>query len=109
MRGGTHKAAQDEQDYQWYDGGGGGALETLIIIITVENINWPIYIYPGGMVYCFCSEGIGRAPAVAVAYYHWVQGLSLSSAYKLVTACQASAPNQWALHQATLDLLASRY
>ncbi|XP_024020564.1 phosphoglucan phosphatase DSP4, amyloplastic isoform X2 [Morus notabilis] len=38
----------------------------------------------GGVSYIHCTAGLGRAPAVALAYMLWVQGYKLSEALKLL-------------------------
>ena len=59
-------------------------------------------------VYCFCTAGIGRAPAIAVAYLHWARSFSLGEAYERITSTHPSAPNPAAILHATRDLLLSR-
>mmetsp|Transcript_13672 Transcript_13672/g.49739 ORF Transcript_13672/g.49739 Transcript_13672/m.49739 type:complete len:621 (+) Transcript_13672:954-2816(+) len=59
-------------------------------------------------VYCFCTAGIGRSPAIAVAYLHWAMGLSLGEAYERITTVHPSAPNPAAILHATRDVLHSR-
>ncbi|EOY18911.1 Dual specificity protein phosphatase family protein isoform 5 [Theobroma cacao] len=38
----------------------------------------------GGVTYVHCTAGLGRAPAVAMAYMFWVQGYKLSEAHRLL-------------------------
>ncbi|XP_058084264.1 phosphoglucan phosphatase DSP4, amyloplastic isoform X2 [Magnolia sinica] len=38
----------------------------------------------GGVTYVHCTAGLGRAPAVALAYMFWVQGYKLSEGHRLL-------------------------
>ena len=46
----------------------------------------------GHMVYVHCTAGLGRAPAVAIGYLHWMCGLSLTEAYSFVTSRRSCHP-----------------
>ena len=55
---------------------------------------------------CQCVlAGIGRAPAVALAYMWWVQGRHLESAHKDLLAKRKCVPKLHAIREATADML----
>jgi protein-tyrosine phosphatase len=58
----------------------------------------------GHMVYVHCTAGLGRAPAVAIAYLHWMCGMTLKEAYTFVTARRPCHPKAAAIRQATMNL-----
>jgi hypothetical protein len=49
--------------------------------------------------------GMGRAPAVALAYMWWVQGMHLEDAFEVLVAKRWCAPALWAVRQAAADML----
>jgi protein-tyrosine phosphatase len=38
----------------------------------------------GGVTYIHCTAGLGRAPAVALAYMFWILGYSLNEGHQLL-------------------------
>ncbi len=54
-------------------------------------------------VYVHCTAGVGRAPAVAIAYLSWVKGWELEAAHTFVIQQRACAPYIEAIHRATAD------
>ncbi|KAB1218985.1 Phosphoglucan phosphatase DSP4, amyloplastic [Morella rubra] len=59
----------------------------------------------GGVTYVHCTAGMGRAPAVALAYMFWVQGYELSEACKLLLSKRSCFPKVYAVKSATADIL----
>ncbi|XVF82977.1 hypothetical protein PTKIN_Ptkin16aG0095700 [Pterospermum kingtungense] len=59
----------------------------------------------GGVTYIHCTAGLGRAPAVALAYMFWVQGYKLSEAHSLLLSKRSSFPKLDAIKSATADIL----
>ncbi|KAH7537029.1 phosphoglucan phosphatase DSP4, amyloplastic [Ziziphus jujuba] len=59
----------------------------------------------GGVTYVHCTAGLGRAPAVALAYMFWVQGYKLSEAHKLLLSKRSCFPKLDAIKSATADIL----
>ncbi|KAL5569495.1 hypothetical protein UlMin_026070 [Ulmus minor] len=59
----------------------------------------------GGVTYVHCTAGLGRAPAVALAYMFWVQGYKLNEAHKLLQSKRPSFPKVDAIKSATADIL----
>lgn len=59
----------------------------------------------GGVTYIHCTAGMGRAPAVALAYMFWVQGYQLSEAHKLLLSKRSCCPKVDAIRGATADIL----
>lgn len=59
----------------------------------------------GHTVYTHCTAGVGRAPAVVIAYLHWCRGWELERAVNHVTSRRSCAPNVEAIFLATRDLL----
>lgn len=49
--------------------------------------------------------GLGRAPATAMAYMHWLRGWDLQEAYDLLTSTRSCSPRIEAIRAATADLL----
>eukprot|EP00798_Chlamydomonas_sp_ICE-L_P005012 gene5012-34797_t len=68
----------------------------------------------GGRVYVHCTAGLGRAPAVCIAYNYWFgeklpNGLNcLDTVYAKLTAVRPCGPKKDAVRGATFDLLDSR-
>ncbi|GAB4849205.1 Phosphoglucan phosphatase DSP4, chloroplastic [Ancistrocladus abbreviatus] len=59
----------------------------------------------GGVTYIHCTAGLGRAPAVTLAYMFWVQGYKLSKAHRLLLSKRSCFPNLDAIKSATADIL----
>ncbi|KAI9124386.1 hypothetical protein K1719_004308 [Acacia pycnantha] len=59
----------------------------------------------GGVTYIHCTAGLGRAPAVALAYMFWVQGYKLDEAYRLLLSKRSCFPKLDAIKSATADML----
>lgn len=58
-----------------------------------------------GPLYIHCTAGLGRAPAVAMAWMHWCKGYPLQEAVTLLTSIRACNPKVQAIRQATVDVL----
>lgn len=58
-----------------------------------------------GPLYIHCTAGLGRAPAVAMAWMHWCKGFSLDDAISHLTSIRACNPKVQAIRQATVDVL----
>lgn len=58
-----------------------------------------------GTLYFHCTAGLGRAPAVALAYLWWVRGVPLPEARRRLTALRPCSPRMAAIRAAALDLL----
>ncbi|KAG6763473.1 hypothetical protein POTOM_030890 [Populus tomentosa] len=59
----------------------------------------------GGVAYIHCTAGLGRAPAVAMAYMFWFQGYKLSDACDLLLSKRSCFPNLDAIKSSTADIL----
>ncbi|KAI5578391.1 hypothetical protein BDE02_08G025300 [Populus trichocarpa] len=59
----------------------------------------------GGVAYIHCTAGLGRAPAVAMAYMFWFQGYKLSDACDLLLSKRSCFPNLDAIKNSTADIL----
>ncbi|KAI3880089.1 hypothetical protein MKX03_003910 [Papaver bracteatum] len=59
----------------------------------------------GGVTYIHCTAGLGRAPAVALAYMYWVQGYKLNEAHSLLLSKRTCCPKLDAIRSATADIL----
>ncbi|XP_078436356.1 dual specificity protein phosphatase (DsPTP1) family protein [Wolffia australiana] len=57
-----------------------------------------------GKVYVHCTAGLGRAPAVVIAYLFWFSNMNLNDAYELLTSKRPCGPNKAAIRGATYDL-----
>ncbi|GAB2299404.1 Phosphoglucan phosphatase lsf2, chloroplastic [Dionaea muscipula] len=57
-----------------------------------------------GKVYVHCTAGLGRAPAVAIAYMFWFCSMDLNEAYITLTSKRPCGPNKRAIRGATYDL-----
>ncbi|KAG2486009.1 hypothetical protein HYH03_015322 [Edaphochlamys debaryana] len=60
----------------------------------------------GGRVYVHCTAGLGRAPAVCIAYMYWFTPMQLDEAYKSLTTLRPCGPKRDAIRGATYDILA---
>lgn len=58
----------------------------------------------GKTVYVHCTAGLGRAPAVAIAYLFWFHEMNLDDAYKFLTSKRPCGPKKEAIRGATYDL-----
>ncbi|TKY73923.1 Phosphoglucan phosphatase LSF2 [Spatholobus suberectus] len=70
---------------------------------AVSSLEWAIS-ERKGRVYVHCTAGLGRAPAVAIAYLFWFCGMNLNVAYDLLTSKRPCGPNKRAIRGATYDL-----
>lgn len=61
-----------------------------------------------GRVYVHCTAGLGRAPAVAIAWLYWCGGMQLDEAYSYLTEVRPCGPKRDAVRGATYDLLSGR-
>ncbi|GAY54454.1 hypothetical protein CUMW_156830 [Citrus unshiu] len=59
----------------------------------------------GGVTYVHCTAGLGRAPAVALAYMFWVLGYKLNEAHRLLLSKRPCFPKLDAIKSATADIL----
>lgn len=58
-----------------------------------------------GKVYIHCTAGLGRAPAVALAYMFWLRGFDLDPAFEQLRSLRPCSPKIDAVRSATADLL----
>ncbi|KAH9704116.1 phosphoglucan phosphatase DSP4 [Citrus sinensis] len=58
----------------------------------------------GGVTYVHCTAGLGRAPAVALAYMFWVLGYKLNEAHRLLLSKRPCFPKLDAIKSATADI-----
>ncbi|XP_078155663.1 dual specificity protein phosphatase (DsPTP1) family protein isoform X3 [Carex rostrata] len=58
----------------------------------------------GGVTYIHCTAGMGRAPAVALAYMFWILNYRLNEAYHLILSKRACFPKLEAIKNATADM-----
>ncbi|GLT38456.1 hypothetical protein SLA2020_127060 [Shorea laevis] len=70
---------------------------------AVSSLEWAIS-EGKGKVYVHCTAGLGRAPAVAIAYMFWFCGMNLNTAYDALTSKRPCGPNKRAIRGATYDL-----
>ncbi|EFJ51679.1 hypothetical protein VOLCADRAFT_56904 [Volvox carteri f. nagariensis] len=61
----------------------------------------------GSRVYVHCTAGLGRAPAVCIAYLYWFTQLQLDEAYSYLTSLRPCGPKRDAIRGATYDVLAN--
>ncbi|GLC45903.1 hypothetical protein PLESTM_001799700 [Pleodorina starrii] len=59
-----------------------------------------------GRVYVHCTAGLGRAPAVCIAYLYWFTSRQLDEAYSFLTDIRPCGPKRDAIRGATYDVLA---
>jgi protein-tyrosine phosphatase len=55
----------------------------------------------GRFVYVHCTQGVGRAPSVVVAYLHWIVQLDLNEAAEHLLHCRRCVPDVDAVYDAT--------
>ncbi|KRH64175.1 hypothetical protein GLYMA_04G220900v4 [Glycine max] len=70
---------------------------------AVSSLEWAIS-EGKGRVYVHCTAGLGRAPAVAIAYLFWFCDMNLNEAYDMLTSKRPCGPNKRAIRGATYDL-----
>ncbi|KAK9061018.1 hypothetical protein SSX86_018198 [Deinandra increscens subsp. villosa] len=70
---------------------------------AVSSLEWAIS-EGKGRVYVHCTAGLGRAPAVAIAYMFWFSDMDLNTTYDTLTAKRPCGPNKKAIRGATYDL-----
>ncbi|GMP92719.1 hypothetical protein CsSME_00042823 [Camellia sinensis var. sinensis] len=70
---------------------------------AVLSLEWAIS-EGKGKVYVHCTAGLGRAPAVAIAYMFWFCDIDLNTAYNRLTSKRPCGPNKSAIRGATYDL-----
>nr|GMC63795.1 phosphoglucan phosphatase LSF2, chloroplastic [Ipomoea batatas] len=70
---------------------------------SVSLLEWAIS-EEKGRVYVHCTAGLGRAPAVAIAYMFWFCDMDLTTAYETLTSKRPCGPNKRAIRGATYDL-----
>ncbi|WOK96705.1 hypothetical protein Cni_G05412 [Canna indica] len=70
---------------------------------SVSSLEWAIS-EGKGRVYVHCTAGLGRAPAVAIAYLFWFCDMDLKTAHNAVTSRRPCGPNKRAIRAATYDL-----
>ncbi|KAJ0470983.1 putative tyrosine specific protein phosphatase [Helianthus annuus] len=70
---------------------------------AVSSLEWAIS-EGKGRVYVHCTAGLGRAPAVAIAYMFWFSDMDLNTSYETLTAKRPCGPNKKAIRAATYDL-----
>lgn len=59
----------------------------------------------GGTAYVHCTAGMGRAPAVALAFMWWIKGIHLEDAHALLTSKRHCSPRLPSIRAAAADLL----
>lgn len=59
-------------------------------------------------VYVHCTAGLGRAPAVIIAYLFWFKDMGLDEAYNHLTDIRPCGPKRDAIRGATFDLCSGR-
>ncbi|KAL2227347.1 UNVERIFIED_CONTAM: Phosphoglucan phosphatase LSF2, chloroplastic [Sesamum indicum] len=70
---------------------------------AVSSLEWAIS-EGNGRVYVHCTAGLGRAPAVAIAYMFWFCDMNLNKAYNALISKRPCGPNKRAIRGATYDL-----
>ncbi|KAG5558107.1 hypothetical protein RHGRI_008128 [Rhododendron griersonianum] len=70
---------------------------------AVSSLEWAI-LEGKGKVYVHCTAGLGRAPAVAIAYMFWFCDMDLNIAYDTLTSKRPCGPSKRAICGATYDL-----
>uniref|UniRef100_A0A0A9E6G0 Tyrosine specific protein phosphatases domain-containing protein n=1 Tax=Arundo donax TaxID=35708 RepID=A0A0A9E6G0_ARUDO len=70
---------------------------------AVSALEWAIS-QRKGRVYIHCTAGLGRAPAVAIAYLFWFGDMDLNTAYDKLTSIRPCGPSKRAIRAATYDL-----
>ncbi|XP_073043071.1 phosphoglucan phosphatase LSF2, chloroplastic isoform X2 [Primulina eburnea] len=70
---------------------------------AVSLLEWAIS-EGNGRVYVHCTAGLGRAPAVVIAYMYWFCDMNLNTAYDTLTSKRPCGPKKRAIRGATYDL-----
>ncbi|KAL9382172.1 hypothetical protein Peur_025207 [Populus x canadensis] len=70
---------------------------------VVSSLEWAIS-EGKGRVYVHCTAGLGRAPAVAIAYMFWFCCMNLNTAYDTLTSKRPCGPSKRSIRAATYDL-----
>lgn len=70
---------------------------------AVSSLEWAIS-EGKGRVYVHCTAGLGRAPAVSIAYMFWFCGMDLNTAYDTLVSKRPCGPNKRSIRGATYDL-----
>ncbi|KAJ6841783.1 phosphoglucan phosphatase LSF2, chloroplastic [Iris pallida] len=70
---------------------------------AVSSLEWAVW-EGKGKVYVHCTAGLGRAPAVGIAYMFWFCDMNLNTAYGTLTSKRPCGPNKKAIRRATYDL-----
>uniref|UniRef100_A0A7N0TH04 Phosphoglucan phosphatase LSF2, chloroplastic n=1 Tax=Kalanchoe fedtschenkoi TaxID=63787 RepID=A0A7N0TH04_KALFE len=70
---------------------------------AVSSLEWAIS-DGKGRVYVHCTAGLGRAPAVAIAYMFWFCNMDLNTAYHTLVLKRPCGPSKTAIRGATYDL-----
>uniref|UniRef100_A0A0V0IL59 Putative phosphoglucan phosphatase LSF2, chloroplastic-like n=1 Tax=Solanum chacoense TaxID=4108 RepID=A0A0V0IL59_SOLCH len=70
---------------------------------AVSSLEWAIS-EGKGRVYVHCTAGLGRAPAVSIAYMFWFCGMDLNTAYDTLVSKRPCGPNKRSIQGATYDL-----
>ncbi|XP_068642073.1 phosphoglucan phosphatase LSF2, chloroplastic [Aristolochia californica] len=71
---------------------------------AVSSLEWALS-EGNERVYVHCTAGLGRAPAVAIAYLFWFCSMDLNTAYNTLTSKRPCGPNKRAIRGATYDLV----
>ncbi|KAF8081136.1 hypothetical protein N665_0903s0017 [Sinapis alba] len=70
---------------------------------AVSSLEWAVS-EGKGRVYVHCTAGLGRAPAVSIAYMYWFCDMNLNTAYDALVSKRPCGPNKGAIRGATYDL-----
>jgi len=62
-----------------------------------------------GTVYVHCTAGLGRAPAVIIAWLFWFSSMDLDDAYEHLTSIRPCGPKKESIRGATFDVLDHRH
>ncbi len=62
-----------------------------------------------GNVYVHCTAGLGRAPAVIIAWMYWFTCMDLDDAYAHLTSIRPCGPKKESIRAATFDILDHRH
>ncbi|KAI3840821.1 hypothetical protein MKW92_034807 [Papaver armeniacum] len=91
---------QQNSDLEDFD-----AFDLRMRLPAVVNVLYKAIKSNGGVTYIHCTAGLGRAPAVALAYMYWVQGYKLNEAHSLLLSKRTCCPKLDAIRSATADIL----
>ncbi len=62
-----------------------------------------------GKVYVHCTAGLGRAPAVIIAWLYWFTSMDLDDAYAHLTSIRPCGPKKESIRGASYDILDERH